>query len=201
MTWDMGTTLLKIVNDLLDTSTYFSLWVDGAGQYRCSPFVDASARTPVYALATPFTKGDLSLMSPTWERDRDIYSIPNRYVAIAQGSGTTPAMTSVATNTDPLSPYSYANRGNRWITTVLTGAQATTQADLDAIARRGLTDLTAVANMIKVDHLYLPDVQVNAVVNFVNPDAGLNILTYVTTTTVPFDPVALCSTELRQVGT
>lgn len=200
MTWPMGTSKLKIINELLNAANYFSLWVDGAGQYQATPYVEPADRPPAYALATPFSKGDFSLMEPDWTRDRDIYSIPNRYVAISQGDESNQPLTSVATNEDPASPYSYPSRG-RWITAVLDNAEATTQADLDAIARRGLTNLTAVANMIKVTHLYLPDVVVNGTVRFVNPDAGLDILCYVTGTTIPFQPTALCSTELREVGT
>lgn len=199
MTWDMGTTRLKIINDLLDAANYFSLWCDSAGQYQATQYLDPEDRPVVYALRTPFSKGDFSLMSPDWTRDRDIYSIPNRYVAISQGDGEDKALTSVAANMNPDSPYSYPSRG-RWITQVLTGADASTQSDLDAIAKRGLTNFTAVANMIKVSHAYLPEVQVNRVVQFLNPDADLDIRCYVTNTTVPFDPMALCSTELREVG-
>jgi hypothetical protein len=200
LTWPMGTTRLKIINELLDTANYFSLWVDGAGQYQATPYLDPQDRPPVYDLATPFSSGDFSLMEPDWTRDRDIYSIPNRYVAISQGDGENAPMVSVATNEDPASPYSQPSRG-RWITAVLDNAEATTQADLDAIARRGLTNLTAVANMITVSHLYLPDVLVNRTVRFVNPDADLDIICYVTSTTINFDPVGLCKSELREVGT
>lgn len=197
--WDMGTTRLKIINDLLDMANYFSLWCDGAGQYRATPYVEPEDRPVVYAMATPFSKGDFSLMSPDWTRDRDIYSIPNRYVAISQGGGDSAPMTSVAANLNPASPFSYPSRG-RWITQVLTDAEASTQSDLDAIAKRGLTNFTAVANMIKVTHLYLPEIMVNRVVRFVNADAGLDIKCYVTNTTIPFHPTDLCKTELREVG-
>lgn len=200
LTWDMGTTRLKIINDLLDAANYFSLWCDGAGQFQVTPYVEPKDRPPVYALATPFSRGELSLMAPDWTRDRDIYSIPNRYVAVTSGDSEVAALTSVATNMDPLSPYSYPSRG-RWITAVLTGAEATTQADLNAIAKRGLTNLSAVANLIAVSHLYLPDVMVNRTVRFINQVADLDLLAYVTKTTIPFDPVTLCSSEFREVGT
>jgi hypothetical protein len=95
------------------------------------------------------------------------------------------------------SPFSYPNRG-RWITHVTSGVEASTQGDLDLIARRGLTALTNVNTAIKVDHLYLPDLLVNRTVKFRNPDADLDMLCIVAGTNLPFDPTALCTTNLRE---
>lgn len=198
LVWDVGTTRLTIVNELLNAAGYFSLWCDGEGQFRVSEFVPAQERVPVYSSLTPFSKGDLSLMSPDWSRDRDIYAIPNRYVAIGQGSGDTAALVGVATNEDPASPFSKQARG-RWITRVVTGVEAVSQEDLNTRAKMGLAGATSVSNGIAVQHVFLPDLLVNSVVRFVNPDAGLDILMSVTVTKVPFDPVALCSSDLREV--
>jgi hypothetical protein len=197
MVWEIGVTRLKIINDLLHTINYFSLWCDGLGQYQCTPYIEQHDRPPIYTMLTPFTAGDMSLMSPDWKRDRDIYAIPNRYVIVTTGSGDTPAMIAVAMNVHPDSPFSYPSRG-RWITQVATGANATDQDDLDAMSRRELTALTSVATTITVSHSYLPDLIMNRAVNFVNPDAGLDIVCIVTKTTIPLDPTALCSTELRE---
>lgn len=198
MTWETGTSRLRIINDLLAAAGYFSLWCDGQGQYRVSPYVVPSQRTPVYEARTPFSKGDFSLMSPDWQRDRDIYSIPNRYVAIGQGDGTLEAPVAVATNVDPNSPFSYPSRG-RWITHVVTGVEATSQAELTTRAKMGLAQLSSVTSGITASHIFLPDMAVNAVVRFVNPDADLDILCSVSSTSIPFDPVALCKSELQEV--
>lgn len=197
LTWDLGATRLQVINNLLDATGFFSLWMDHAGQYRISKFVEPEDRPPVYELLTPFTPGDLSLMAPDWTRDRDIYSIPNRYVAVSQGSADQPALVSVATNVDPASPFSFPSRG-RWITHVTSGVEADDQGSLDVIARRGLTALTNVNTTITVDHIYLPDLLVNRTVRFVNPDAGLDMLCVITNTNLPLDPMALCKTELRE---
>lgn len=199
MVWDIGTTRLKIINDLLDAGGYFSLFCDGWGQYQTIPYVQPSDREPVYESIAPFSDGPDSLMDPAWTHDRNIYSIPNRYLVVGQGDGTTPALTSTATNTDPNSPYSFASRG-RWITQVEVGVEAATQSTLDSIARARLSDATSVTNQITLDHVFLPDLHVNSVVHFVNPDSGLDIFCYVVNTTIPLDPTKLCTTTMRVVA-
>lgn len=198
MVWDVGTTRLRIINDLLDAAGYFSLFCDGWGQYQAVPYVQPSDRVPVYESIAPFSDGPQSLMDPAWKRDRDIYSIPNRFVAIGQGDGDTAALTSIATNEDPDSPYSYQSRG-RWITQVEQGVEATSQAALDAIARARLSRATSVTNQLTVRHVFLPDLRMNSVVRFVNPDSGLDTYCYVVQTSIPFDPLALCQTIMRLV--
>jgi hypothetical protein len=198
MVWEVGATRLKVINDLLDAAGYFSLYCDGQGQYQAKPYVSPASRVPVYESIAPFSNGAQSLMDPDWTRDRNIYSIPNRYVLVGQGTGTTPALVSVATNVDPDSPYSQPNRG-RWITAVEVGIEAVDQASLDLQAQSRLSRATSVTNQLALKHAFLPDLHVNNVVKFVNPEAGLDTYCYVVTTTIPFDPTALCSTTMRLV--
>lgn len=197
MVWDVGTSVLQIVNDLLEAAGYSSLWTDGMGQFRADPYVPPAQRTPVYEQLAPLTKGETSLMAPDWSRDRDIYSIPNRYVAISQGSGDEESLVAVATNEDPDSPFSFQARG-RWITRVVTGVEATSLADLQSRAQMGLSSSSSVTSGISIEHAYLPELQINRTIKFTNPDAGLDLLCYVTKTTVEFDPTALCKSEIQE---
>jgi hypothetical protein len=197
MTWDVGTSILQIINDLLEAAGYASLWTDGWGQFRAEPYVSPANRTPVYEALNPFSKGDGSLMGPKWRNDKDIYGIPNRYVAISQGSGDEESLVAVATNEDPSSPFSYQARG-RWVTRVVTGVEATSQEDLEARALMGLSQASSVTAGISLEHVFLPDLLINRTVKFTNPDAGLDLLCYVTKTSVEFDPTALCKTEIRE---
>lgn len=197
LTWDVGTPILTIVNELLEASGYASLWVDGQGQFRVTPFVAPGDRVPIYEALAPFTKGETSVLAPDWQRDRDIYQIPNRYVAVSQGDGEEEGMVAVVTNEDPASPFSYQSRG-RWITRTVTGVEATSQADLEARAVMGLAQASSIASGLKIKHLFLPDLMVTAAVRFKHPDAGLDVLCYVTKTTLPLDPLALCASEIRE---
>lgn len=200
MVWEAGTTRLKIINDLLDAAGYFSLWVDHAGQYRTTPYAPPAARAPAYVAVAPFTEGPTSVMDPAFSHDRDIFSVPNQYVCIGQGSADAEALTSIAVNTDPASPYSYLNRG-RWVTRVETGVEAVNQAALDLICQRKLDAATAVTSKLDLTHLFLPDLQVNTTIRCRHDQAGIDLLCVVTKTTVSFDPLGTCTSRLQEVPT
>lgn len=204
MTWEVGTTLLKIINDLLAASNHFSIWCDMEGQFRVTPYQHPSERPVLYERGTafgwetPFSYGESSLMAPNWTRDLDIYAIPNRWVSITQGDANEEALVAVATNEDPNSPFSYQSRG-RWITQVETGVEAVDEGSLQAHADRALGTATSTTVGIVAEHLFLPDLTINSVVHFLNEKADdLDMRASVLNTTVPFDPLALCKTEFRE---
>lgn len=198
LTWEVGTSLLQIANDLLKAGNYFSLWCDGAGQFQCTPHQEPRDRSPVYESMQPFTPGEGSVMSPEWRRERLIYDVPNVYVAISQGDGESEPLIAVATNEDPASPYSYPSRG-RWHPRVLEGVEVASMEALESIARQGLAQTTAVTAAVTAEHLFLPDMLINTTVRFTNPAAGVDYLCLVTRLSVPLDPVGLCSSDLREV--
>jgi hypothetical protein len=196
--WDVGTTRLKIINDLLDAGGFFSLWVDGYGQYQATDYVLPAERATKFSVLAPFVVGPTSVWAPEWTNDRDIYSIPNRFVAVSQGDGEAEALVSTATNEDPASPFSFAARG-RWITEVETGVEAVSQAALDLYAKRRLASLTSVGSTVEISHPHLPGMAVNDVLQLTNPGAGLDIRASVAKTSVVFDPIGLCQSTLTEV--
>lgn len=200
MVFEPGTTKLKIVNELLDAANYFSLWVDGWGQFRVTKYREPAARPVAYDALTPFTRGPRSLMAPDWTRARDVYSVPNRYVAVSQGDGDAEGLVATAVNDDPASPFSYTARG-RWVTQVEEGVEATSQASLQAYADRKLLAASGVSSRIEVHHAYLPDLRVNSTVRFRYEQDGelLDMLCTVQNTDVPFNPTGLCKSVLREV--
>lgn len=198
LVWDISATRLKVINDLLDAANYFSLYCDELGQFRADPYIRPTDRIPEYEALNPFSKGEQSLMSPSWTRDRDIYAIPNRYVCVSQGDEVAAALVSVATNTDPTSEFSYPSRG-RWITAIDTGIEVVGQEALDAIASRRLASASGATQTMTVYHPLLPGIRINRVIRLTNPDAGIDLLCSVSNTEVPFDPTSLCKTTLRVV--
>lgn len=197
MTWPIETKRLQVINDLLQASGHLSLWCDGEGQYRVSPALPASERPVALESSTPFSPGQVSLMGSDWTHDRDIYAVPNRVVLTSQGDSEAEALTAVAENTDPTSPFSYDALG-RWITHVETGVDALTQLDLDLRARQTLSAMTAVASTVTLEHPFLPDLLINAAVRFFNPTANLSFLALVQKTTIPLDPTGLCSSTIAE---
>ena len=199
MTWDATTTKLQIVNDLLAAGGYFSLWCDYQGQFRCTPYNLPMNTPPTYAALAPFTDEN-SVLSPDWKHTQDIYGIPNRYVAVGQGSGSSAALIATATNMDPNSDFSYPSRGC-WITVTEKGVQTTDLSALQAYAQQKLNAAVSVVGTYSFSHLLLPGLYVNSTVQFTNERSGVDVLAAVTDLTMPLDPTALCTSVMRQAVT
>lgn len=130
MTWEAGTSKLKIINELADAAGYFALWCDRNGQYRFEPYTPPTARPVLYT----FTPGESAIHLPEFSRSQDT-TVHNQIVLVSQETSDVPALTAIVRNEDPTSPWSFQAQG-RWITRVQTGVEATSQAVLDQHAQR-----------------------------------------------------------------
>ena len=191
MVWDAGTPVLTIINDLLDSINYWSLWVDGEGVFRVEPYVKPAQRPTTWM----FSEGDASIHLPSWSRDQDLTGVPNRVVMVGQAEGDKPARTAAATNTSPDSPFSYARRG-RWVTYVETGVEAATQQVLDDLANRRLIDRSTPSASIEFQHLPVP-IEPNAAVEF--SSQGVRARAVVQKWGLSLEPTALAKTTIREV--
>lgn len=194
LSWEPGTSKLRIVNDLLSVCGYFSLFCDAAGQFRGEPYVKPADRPIRYE----FLDGDESIYSPDFVIDVDLFSIPNKFIAVGQGDATTAALVGVATNEDPNSPYSFANRG-RWIVDTATGVEAADQDVLDEYALRRLIELTSPTSSVDVQHAFVPDLTFNNAVRLRRVPAGVDARHVVTKTVISFDATALVKSTLQEV--
>lgn len=194
LVWPAGTTKLQIVNDLLSTINYFSLFTNGDGQYRGEPYVKPASRPTVW----DFLDGSDCIYLPTLTKDVDLFAIPNKVIAITTGDGTTAALTSTATNTDATSPYSTVSRG-RTITYVASGVEAADQATLDAFAERRLIELTTPTASIEIQHAFVPDLAFNRAVRFRRAPASIDARHVVSKLEVSLDPTALAKATLTEV--
>lgn len=192
MVWEAGTSKLRIVNDLLASINYFSLRADGYGRYVAQPYVRPQDPAAVW----DFTQGPRAIHLARFTRDQDIAAIPNKVVLISTATGDTEAMVSVATNTDPASPYSEPSRG-RWIVRTETGVEATSQAVLDALAARRLVDLSSVSATLEIAHAAIP-LDLNVVVSF--STGGVQARGVVRKTTIDLSVGALMRTTIREVS-
>lgn len=147
-TYEANTPLLKVINELLTAVGYWSLWCDGGGTYRVEPYVNPDAR-PVRA---SFKYGETSLYLPGWSFERDMTSVPNRFVAVGVGDEETEPLRGVATNTDPNSPFSYQARGNRWIDAGEDGVEAESQDIIDQYAARKLREAMDPVGRFSIAH-------------------------------------------------
>lgn len=207
MVWPAGTAKLQIVNDLLAALNYNSLWVDGVGNFRATPYELPARRSMAYELIEgeqrELVDGDRSIYGDEWSRDVDLFNVPNKVIAVQSGNGDAPALTGTWTNTDPASPFSFPSRG-RWIVRVLENVEtpnadnATVTAFLEAKARQSLVAASSVQGTISVKHLPVP-IRVSDVMRFANSAAGIDGRYVVTSISLEAHSLGLMDTKLQEV--
>lgn len=207
MVWEAGTSKLNIINDLLDSAGYNSLWMDGWGNFQATPRVLPADRSIIYELLgfpRELADGEKSIYSPEWTRERDSFRVPNKVIAVqAAGGEDEEALVGQWTNEDPASPYSYISRG-RWIPHVLDsvdcpeGTEAEILAFLEARARATLIQMSAVQAEVKVEHLPIP-VRVGDVLRFANTRAGIDTRHTITRLDLDTSPTGLMKSTLQEV--
>jgi len=217
LVWEAGTSKLRIVNDLLAALNYNSLWVDGLGSFRATPYVRPADRVTRYTmlndesgeqLQRELVDGAESIYSPDWSRDVDLYSIPNKVIAVAQGSGDEAPLSASVSNTDPVSPFSIAARG-RTVVQIVSGVEtpdfsgladpaAATLAFLTDKARQVLVSASFVQAGVSVKCLPIPLELMDAVV-FAHSPAGIDARHTVRRATVPLRFDGVMSLELAEV--
>lgn len=203
--WDVGTTKLQIVNDLLGALNYNSLTVTGSGLFAATPYVRPAVRTITYGLLNGVPRelvdGAQSIYEPDWNRDRDIWGVPNKVVAVGQGTGATAPSLGSYTNTDPASPFSYPSRG-RWITSTLTGVSIPSTGDpvafLTDAAHNSLIAQSSPQATVTVKHLPLP-LAVGDVVRFASTPAGIDKRHVVVGLQLDLGPTGLMQANLQEV--
>lgn len=192
--WKAGTPKLSIINDLLATANYFGVSCDALGRYVIRPYTLPADRPVSYE----FIEGEYAIHSPRWVREQDISNVPNKVVLVTQGSESEAALSGVATNTDPTSPYSYQNRG-RWITLTDTLTEATDQGTLTAKAKRRLIDASSPSASLEIEYAYIPNLGLHDRVRF--KSQGHDVTATIQKYTVVLGTNALVSSSLREVMT
>ena len=154
--------------------------------------------------------GEQSIYSQEWSRDKDLFDVPNKVIAVQSGTGDVPALVGVWTNTDPSSPFAYTDppvagtRGKRWVTKVLDGVETPAGSDavvvafLEATAQRSLIASSAVQAAVSVKHLPVP-IRVSDVMRFANVPAGIDARHVVTSIRLDANPLGLMETSLEEV--
>ncbi len=192
--WPVGTKKRKIVNDLLESAGYWSVWTDGLGQFRVEPYVDPGERQPSFT----FAAGKASIHTPEHDREQDLAKVPNRYIVVGQGDDTNAAPRGVASNDDPDSPYGYQARGNRWVTASEEGAEVENDAAATALAKRRLRDAMAPVARRSVTHAIVP-LNPNDVVVFRPRDEPDGVRATVQRMSVTLEFDSLCTAEWREL--
>lgn len=155
--WEPGTSWLKIINDLLSSGNFFSLWVDGRGAFQVTPHRSAASRPIEYE----FRDGENCVYSPDFEKTQDLWKVPNEVVVVSRESGDEPAIVGIARNDDPDDDLSTANRPV--VQEVETGVEVSDQDAADAHAAERLQSLSGTSTNIVIEHEWVNIVFNNAV--------------------------------------
>lgn len=197
MTWDAGTPKLTIINDILDYVGYFSLSVNGEGQYHSEPYIIPAERPVKWHIH----EGETALFASEWEFEQDLQTIPNRIVystaeAEGQDGVVIPPMVSSWENTDDTSPYSRQNRG-RWITESKLDAEAENQEELDKMVQRRVKNAMNPMAKVTIDHAVMP-FELNDIVDFESDEH--HVRASVRKWEVSLTPGSLMTVTLRKVN-
>lgn len=104
--FEIGTSRLEAVNELLKEINYTSIWVDEVGYFTSKPYVLPTHRTVEYE----YRNNDMSIILPdTSTEEMDLFSVPNKWVVVASNPETEP-LVSRYTNDNAGSPTSTVNR-------------------------------------------------------------------------------------------
>lgn len=143
--WEVGTSNLEIVNELLSEINYNDVWFDSMGTAILTPKSRPVAENVQHIFTDkrpdPRNQKEVGIVSiaPQVTRDTDIYDMPNVYICICSNADKTGAMKAVAENTNPNSPFSIIRRGRR-IVKVEKLSNIASQAALQAYANQKVTE-------------------------------------------------------------
>ena len=150
--WEIGTSYLDIINELLAEINYAPLWFDAGGVAVIEPLsVPTAINIDHFLDATDIR----SLMLPGIQSQTDLISAPNVFVCVCSNADKSAPMRAVAENTNPQSPLSIARRGRR-ITKLVKVNNIASQEALQAFANRQVTDSLLAGEVITVQTRLLP---------------------------------------------
>lgn len=128
--WNIGTSYLEIVNQLLSEINYNPLWFDKNGVAIIEPASSPTSQNVEHILDNGNVK---SLVLPQIKSQTDIYQAPNVFICVCSNPDKSAPMVARSENTNPQSPLSIMRRGRR-IATVIQVDNIANQAELQTYA-------------------------------------------------------------------
>lgn len=165
--WPPGTSRLRRINDLLAMIGYEAMHISPRGAPVARPWRPPDQRSAVWV----YRDDADSVALPTVDHELDLWGIANRWVLVASEPDQEP-LVAVRENTDAASPTSQQARG-RVITDFREGAEATSQAALDAQADRIASEASQVYEAVDFTSALMPVHWHASVVDLVWSELGL----------------------------
>lgn len=157
--WDIGTSYLEIINQLLREINYNPLWFDSDGLAIIEP---ASIPTAAHIEHTLDDTEVISLLKPAISRETDVYSAPNVFICVCSNVDKNNPMIATSENVNPQSPLSIQRRGRR-ICSVVQVDNVADQTELQSYADRLCNESMITGETITVKTGLLPGFGVNDV--------------------------------------
>ena len=112
-TYKIGQSYLEVINDLLDTVNYTPLYTDKMGVFTSKPYTLPQEQEPTFDW-----KNDINgLIRPQIKRSKDMFNVPNVFVAHTNDINIQPPLRAVYENTLASSETSTVSRGRRIVKT------------------------------------------------------------------------------------
>ena len=164
--WDVGTSFLSIINDLLAEINYKQLWFNEQGAAVLEPAYIPTVENIQHKLDAGTVQ---SLMLPENERQTDVYSAPNVFLCICSNPDKSAPMTATAVNDNPQSPLSVSRRGRRIMRVEMVDNVAS-QNELDDYAARLRNESVYAGETISVTTALLPGFGVDDITAVILPE-------------------------------
>lgn len=150
--WDIGTSYLDIINQLLSEINYNPIWFNQDGLAILEPASTPTAANIEHTLNDTDVK---SLLLPNCSRETDVYEAPNVFIAVCSNADKNAAMVATAENTNPQSPLCIARRGRR-IASVVKVDNIANQSELQEYANNLRNQSMISGETIQVSTCLLP---------------------------------------------
>lgn len=150
--WDIGTSYLQIINQLLGEINYNPLWFNPQGIAILEPATVPTVSNIEHTLDSDSVD---SLILPRIARETDIYQAPNVFVAYCANPEKSAVLQATAENTNPQSPLSIPRRGRR-IVSVENVDNIASQEDLQAYVNRRRDESLITGETIRISTALLP---------------------------------------------
>lgn len=123
--WDVGTSKIEIVNQLLSEMSFNDMYVDLNGTTRLTRYETPSASNIDHI----YQSGQASIIEPGTSVESNFFEIPNIWIAVVSNPDLPEALVATFTNDNPMSKTSTVYTGQRKVE-VLTFDNIATQTDL-----------------------------------------------------------------------
>ncbi len=128
--FEIGTSKLEAINQLLEEINYTSIWVDANGYFVSKPYILPSSKTIDYEYKTD----NISVVYEGAVNELDLFNVPNKWIITASNPEKA-SLTSIYVNDSATSKTSTINRG-RTIVDYRQIDDIADQATLDAYTKR-----------------------------------------------------------------